>query len=361
MAEVALRPIDDSDLDALFAQMRDPESVWMSAFTAKDPNDREAFDAHMSKVRASPDGTMRAVVRGGRLVGSIASFVREGDTEVTYWVDRSVWGQGVASQALALFLDTVSDRPVYARAASDNVGSLRVLQRAGFAIIGTEISYQTRGAPKSRKPFCVSVSRRAGTCVRPRLGWCRSRRTATMGLPIRCAGQRSGHFRGGWRLRRSRVRWWNQRARAWWRRRHHDHRRWWASARPVRVTRLARRLISATVSGMSPGSAGGLSSGVAYTTLTALDTRPAQPTYWRLTPAVCSPLFLLTGLVQHHHRVRIVVHAQVRSDECGHDAHRRVLVPHRMVQQPLRLVWGGITAHSAICQPFFRGTSTLSA
>ena len=141
MADVALRPIDDSDLDALFDQMRDPESVRMAAFTAKDPNDREAFDTHMSKVRTSPDVTLRAVIRGGRLVGSIASFVREGDTEVTYWVDRSVWGQGVASQALALFLDTVSVRPVYARAASDNVGSLRVLQRAGFAIIGTEISY----------------------------------------------------------------------------------------------------------------------------------------------------------------------------------------------------------------------------
>ena len=83
MAEVALRPIEDSDLDALFDQMRDPESVWMAAFTAKDPNDREAYDAHMSKVRTAPDGTMRAVILGGRLVGSIASFVREGDTEVT--------------------------------------------------------------------------------------------------------------------------------------------------------------------------------------------------------------------------------------------------------------------------------------
>lgn len=141
MADVALRPVDDSDLDALFDQMRDPESVQMAAFTAKDPNDREAFDAHMSRVRAAPDVTMRAVSRGGRLVGSIASFVMEGDTELTYWIDRSVWGQGVASQALALLLDTVAVRPLYARAASDNVGSLRVLQRAGFTIIGTEISY----------------------------------------------------------------------------------------------------------------------------------------------------------------------------------------------------------------------------
>ncbi len=141
MADVALRPIDDSDLDALFDQMRDPDSVRMAAFTTKDPNDRTAFETHMSTVRSSPDVTMRAVTADGRLVGSIASFVIDGDTEITYWIDRPVWGQGVATQAVALFLDAVPVRPLHARVASDNLGSLKVLQKAGFAIIGTETSY----------------------------------------------------------------------------------------------------------------------------------------------------------------------------------------------------------------------------
>ncbi len=110
MADVALRLIDDADLDALFDQMRDPESVQMAAFIVTDPNDREAFDTHMSRLRTSPDIILR-------------------------------WGQGIASQALALFLDTVPVRPLYARAASDNIGSLRVLRKAGFVIIGTETSY----------------------------------------------------------------------------------------------------------------------------------------------------------------------------------------------------------------------------
>jgi RimJ/RimL family protein N-acetyltransferase len=79
----------------------------MAAFTAENPDDRAAFD----------------------------------DTEITYWIDRSVWGQGIASQALALLLDLVPVRPLYARAASDNVGSLTVLRKAGFVPIGTEISY----------------------------------------------------------------------------------------------------------------------------------------------------------------------------------------------------------------------------
>ncbi|AVT30355.1 GNAT family N-acetyltransferase [Plantactinospora sp. BC1] len=141
MADVALRPIEDSDLDALFEQMRDPESVRMAAFVAEDPDDRTAFDVHMAKVRTSPEVTTRAVTVDGRLVGSIASFVVNGDTEVTYWIDRSFWGQGIAGRALALLLESVRARPLFARAASDNVKSIKVLRRAGFEVIGTEISF----------------------------------------------------------------------------------------------------------------------------------------------------------------------------------------------------------------------------
>ena len=59
MAEVALRPVNDSDLDALFEQMRDPESVRMAAFVTENPDDRTAFDVHMAKVRTSPEVTTR--------------------------------------------------------------------------------------------------------------------------------------------------------------------------------------------------------------------------------------------------------------------------------------------------------------
>jgi RimJ/RimL family protein N-acetyltransferase len=137
MADIALREIRDEDLDGIFDQMRDPDGVWMAAFTAEDPDDRAFFDAHMARVRADPGVTMRAITRDGQLVGHVASFDRDGELEVTYGVDRSAWGQGVASRALDLLLQEVRTRPVHARAASDNLGSLRVLERAGFRIIGT--------------------------------------------------------------------------------------------------------------------------------------------------------------------------------------------------------------------------------
>ena len=143
MAEVTLREVEDGDLDALFEQMRDPEGVWMAAVTARNPDDPAHFDAHMARVRAAPDVTARTVLLDGRAVGHVASFPGEdvGGPEVTYTVDRSVWGQGVASRALALLLEEVADRPLYARAASDNAASMRVLAKAGFTVIGTERSF----------------------------------------------------------------------------------------------------------------------------------------------------------------------------------------------------------------------------
>ncbi len=59
--------------------MRDPESVRMAAFTSNDPDDRTAFETHMAKVRTSHEVTTRAITADGRLAGSIASFVVDGE------------------------------------------------------------------------------------------------------------------------------------------------------------------------------------------------------------------------------------------------------------------------------------------
>jgi RimJ/RimL family protein N-acetyltransferase len=157
MSVVALRPVEDADLDVLFEQMRDPESVWMAAFTGDDPDDRSAFDAHMAMRRSSADITLRAITRDGDLVGSLASFVVEGQTELTYWIDRAAWGNGIASQAVALLLDAIPVRPRYARASSDNAGSLRILQKSGFRTIRTETSF----APARQEQIEESILRLA--------------------------------------------------------------------------------------------------------------------------------------------------------------------------------------------------------
>jgi RimJ/RimL family protein N-acetyltransferase len=95
----------------------------------------------MAKVMSSPEARLRAITSDSRLVGTIGSWVSEGATEVTYWIDRTSWGQGIATRALRLHLEEIPVRPVRARVASDNAGSLRVLQKAGFESIATEVSF----------------------------------------------------------------------------------------------------------------------------------------------------------------------------------------------------------------------------
>jgi amino acid transporter len=64
----------------------------------------------------------------------------DGNPEVTYWIAQSHWGHGHASRALALVLEQ-TDRPVLARVALDNLGSRRVLEKAGFDVVGTNRDY----------------------------------------------------------------------------------------------------------------------------------------------------------------------------------------------------------------------------
>ena len=141
MPVVALRPIVDADLDALFAMQRDPLAVHMAAFTPDDPSDRPRFDARMARIRTDPAITNRAITYDGTLAGSIACFPMEDDLEITYWIDRPLWGRGIASAALTLLLREVTARPLRARAAGDNAASLRVLQKAGFIPEATETAY----------------------------------------------------------------------------------------------------------------------------------------------------------------------------------------------------------------------------
>jgi RimJ/RimL family protein N-acetyltransferase len=133
---VSLRPLEDRDLDRIYQQATDPESVRMAAFTAEDQTDRRAFLNRVSRLRTDTSVSYRVIDVDGAVAGTISSFRIDSQPEVTYWVDRAHWGKGIASAALQILLAETGERPLYARAASDNVGSLRVLEKAGFRRVG---------------------------------------------------------------------------------------------------------------------------------------------------------------------------------------------------------------------------------
>jgi RimJ/RimL family protein N-acetyltransferase len=139
--QITLRPVHDSDLPVFYRQMNDPESLLMAAFTPKDPADRDAFDAHWKRIRASSDVLQRTILADGDVVGSAAVYGEPGEREVTYWIDRAYWGQGIATAALRDLLAEVPERPLYARAAADNAGSRRVLEKCGFRVTARATGY----------------------------------------------------------------------------------------------------------------------------------------------------------------------------------------------------------------------------
>ena len=126
---VRLRRVEDLDLDVLFEHQADPQAVEMAAFPARD---RDRVAAHWAKVRADEALVARTIVADGRVAGHIGCWPENGQHLVGYAVGREWWGRGVATRALALLVEEVSVRPLYAHVVAHNVGSIRVLDKCGF-------------------------------------------------------------------------------------------------------------------------------------------------------------------------------------------------------------------------------------
>jgi RimJ/RimL family protein N-acetyltransferase len=135
---LTLREVRDEDLPLLFERWADPVAAHMAAFTAPDHMDRDAFERRWSRLRADETVLTRVIVVDDEVAGTIGSWGEPGEREVTYWIGRSYWGKGIATDALNAFLAVERSRPLHARVASDNVASRRVLEKCGFGVIAAE-------------------------------------------------------------------------------------------------------------------------------------------------------------------------------------------------------------------------------
>ena len=135
---ITLIVTEKEDLNAFFQFQIDKEAIYLAAFTPKDPNDKTAYIEKYTKFLTDPTINMRTIKLDDEIVGSISKFVLENDAEITYWIDRKFWGQGIATNALQKFLTTERIRPIFGRVAFDNFGSQKVLEKCGFIKIGTD-------------------------------------------------------------------------------------------------------------------------------------------------------------------------------------------------------------------------------
>jgi RimJ/RimL family protein N-acetyltransferase len=128
-----LRRVAPGDVAIFFDQQDDAEASAMAAFPSRD---REAHDGHWARILADPTVVARTVLDGPFVAGNIVGFVVDGHREVGFWIGRPFWGRGLATGALAAFVQVLGERPLFAHVAEHNTGSLTVLRRNGFLVVG---------------------------------------------------------------------------------------------------------------------------------------------------------------------------------------------------------------------------------
>jgi RimJ/RimL family protein N-acetyltransferase len=127
--DVRLRDVLESDIPSFFEHQLDPRASAMTGFPARD---WETFAAHWVRIRGDATVVTRTVLADGQVAGNVVSFEHAGRREVGYWIGSDYWGRGVATRALALFLEQERTRPLFAGVARQNAGSRRVLEKCGF-------------------------------------------------------------------------------------------------------------------------------------------------------------------------------------------------------------------------------------
>jgi RimJ/RimL family protein N-acetyltransferase len=143
--DVELRDVTPEDVEVFYEHQLDPEARRVAVFPLRE---HDAFVTHWKERILAVDANLAwTIVADGEVAGNIVCFPREGKREVGYWLGQEFWGRGIATQALALLLREVAERPLYARVATTNVGSIRVLEKCGFTTIGSEthVDEATRG------------------------------------------------------------------------------------------------------------------------------------------------------------------------------------------------------------------------
>ena len=134
--DVLLRDVAEDDLPVFFEHQRNPVANRMADFL---PRNWNAFVAHWTKILADETVIKKTVLFDGRVAGNVVSFEQECEREIGYWIGREYWGKGIATEALSQFLAHAEvRRPLHAAVAKHNVGSIRVLEKCGFAVVGEE-------------------------------------------------------------------------------------------------------------------------------------------------------------------------------------------------------------------------------
>lgn len=160
-ARLKLRPFESGDAERFIAIQQDWQVTRMLRM-ADFPPDRTRMRAFVEGAAGEwRDGSAFrfAVVHGGRGVGCAdVAAINQGWGEIGYWLERSAWGFGLASEAGAAVRDfafeTLALAGLNSGHAADNPASGRVLTKLGFIPAGeTKVWSKARGTMITQKLY----------------------------------------------------------------------------------------------------------------------------------------------------------------------------------------------------------------
>lgn len=138
-ARLLLRRPQADDAAAIAAALSDHEVARMLARVPQPYHLQDARDWLASLPDRQHDDHI-ALVRTGDLIGMIGLHNGDGDTpRLGYWLNRSNWGFGFATEALAAMLRlrfSSASAPISSGVFSDNAASLRLQEKLGFRVVG---------------------------------------------------------------------------------------------------------------------------------------------------------------------------------------------------------------------------------
>ena len=141
MAEITIRSAQDSDFEALYRIQLNPEYNRMAAFGRAVPEDKPAFMSHKSRIVGDPACLLYTIELDLEPIGNIGSFFFGGERDLGYGITTEHWGKGFATRAVRAFLLIEKTRPLGARVAAHNPGSIRVLEKCGFVHVKSDSGF----------------------------------------------------------------------------------------------------------------------------------------------------------------------------------------------------------------------------
>ena len=131
--QIDLRPWRDGDAPRLAEILNAPPVLANLAATMPYPYTQEHAADFIS--RAQQPGMMQcAICTNGEVVGNIGAVDRGPEIELGYYIGREYWNKGIATRALALFLQKLRPlgKPISAHVFAFNPASAKVLYNNGF-------------------------------------------------------------------------------------------------------------------------------------------------------------------------------------------------------------------------------------